>query len=508
MHAKATNSGQARKQFAAGSINATIGNNNGGQSTGRQVVVSGVVIGDHPHEKCAVFGAFGIDNPFESAKCALQALQHRGQEASGITVADSISLKRVGGAGLVRDVFTDHTAPLPQAHAAIGHNRYATSGGSGDGHPQPTMENDDQLSFAHNGNLALTHAMEQFLQEHGICCEDLNDSQMMGRVIACYTTQGAKLDEAVEKAYPLFTGAFSAVALAPDELVAFRDKCGIRPLSIGKMGKGFVVASETCAFDAIGAQFVRDVEPGELVIIDRRGLCSRQVVPPNPKFDLFELVYFASHDSLFKGTRIGAIRERMGEQLAREWPATADMVVPVPNSAIPAAMGYARESGLPYKMGLQRNPDYQKRTFIEPNPAARTKGVRAKLRALPTVKGQRIVLIDDSIVRGTTMAVIVRMLREAGAKEVHLRISSPPVRYPDFYGTDIPNQADLLANRMTNPEMCRYLDVDSLEYLTLAGTTQATGRPANEFSTSCFDGVYPIAIGFHREKIREHELAA
>jgi amidophosphoribosyltransferase len=227
-------------------------------------------------------------------------------------------------------------------------------------------------------------------------------------------------------------------------------------------------------------------------------------VPANPKTDLFELVYFASQDSAFQGMRIGDIRTRMGEQLAREWPTEADIVVPVPSSAIPAAEGYAKQSHIAYTEGLWRNPDYQKRTFIEPTEAARTKGVQTKLRALPVVSGKRVVLVDDSIVRGTTMAAIVTMLRGVGAREVHLRISSPPVRYPDFYGTDIPDQRDLLANRMNNQEMCEYLNVDSLGYLSLAGTIEATLCPANEFSTACFDGVYPIAIGFHHENIREH----
>ncbi|HSX35936.1 MAG TPA: amidophosphoribosyltransferase [Patescibacteria group bacterium] len=467
---------------------------------------------DSPNEKCAVFGAFGVPHALSVTKTALQAMQHRGQEAAGIAVKTKNGrLQWYGGAGLVKDVFADAKLLQTPGKNAIGHDRYATSGGSGGSHPQPTMENENSLSFAHNGNLALTGAMEQFLREHSVSFGGLNDSQMMGRVIAWHVNQGVSLDTAIAAAYPLFTGAFSAAALNNDMLVAFRDECGIRPLSLGKLGRGYVVASETCAFDAIGARFIRDIKPGEMVTIDATGLRSHQIIPPNPKADLFELVYFASQDSLFKGIRIGDMRVRMGEQLAREWPAAADIVVPVPNSAIPAARGFATQSNLPYIEGLHRNPQYQKRTFIEPNQAARTQGVREKLKALPVVKGKRVVLVDDSIVRGTTMVAIVQMLRDAGAREVHLRISSPPVRYPDFYGTDIPNQLELLANRMNNAQMCEHLGVDSLGYLSLEGTIAATGRPGDEFSACCFDGIYPIAIGFHYadiENIKEPVLVA
>jgi amidophosphoribosyltransferase len=276
-----------------------------------------------------------------------------------------------------------------------------------------------------------------------------------------------------------------------DTLVAFRDPCGIRPLSIGKLGDGYVVSSETCALDAVGATFVRDVKPGELVVIDKRGLSSHQVVPGTLKIDIFEFVYFARPDSVIEGLSVNQVRENMGEEL-----------VPVPDSAIPTALGYSRASGIPFEMALIKNR-YIHRTFIRPTAKLREQDLKMKLNPMPhTLRGKRVVLIDDSIVRGTTTQKIAGMLYEAGAKEVHIIISSPPVKYPDFYGINLPAQDDLIAHRMTPTEICKHLGVDSLGYLSYDGMIRATGRPASDFSTACFNGVYPIEIGKRQEGIR------
>jgi amidophosphoribosyltransferase len=458
-------------------------------------------------EKCAVFVAYNIEEAALVTAAALHSMQHRGQAASGIAVADYGEISRYVGEGLVENVFSAEILSQLPGHFAIGHNRYPTSGGPG--HPLPTIENggqNEQLSFALNGNIALTALLEDLLERYGVEYTGLNDAELMSRALGTLVAKGMSGEEAVVEAYSSFTGAFSAVTMMPDKIMAFRDECGIRPLHIGRMGSGFVVASETCAFDDIGATAIQEVKPGELIVIDANGMRSHQVVSPNEKNDLFELVYFASERSTFKGERIERIRQRMGARLAEECPVDADIVIPVPSSAIPAAQGYAQMSGIEYADGLLRNPDYKKRTFIEPTQEARTRGVEAKLSALPAVHGKRVVVIDDSIVRGTTTIAIVNMLRQAGAREVHVRISSPPVLYPDFYGTDIPRQDTLLAHRRSIEEMRKFLGVDSLGYLSLTGTIAATGYSKDIFSTSCFDGDYSIPIGHFEETINREAV--
>ncbi len=460
-------------------------------------------------EKCAVFGAYNIPRAAHVAKEALQALQHRGQAASGIASPIKGKLARRGGEGMVAEAYSDGVLNILTGVIAVGHNRYPTSGGGGDGHPQPAIEANGRVAFAHNGNLALTTKLKHFLTIKHVAHTGLNDSELMARTIGTYIAAGETLAQAIALAYPLFTGAFSCVAVTDDSLAAFRDSCGIRPLCVGTLAGGFVIASETCALDAIGATFVRDVDPGEMVLITADGITSYRLAAANPKSDLFELVYFASEHSMYHGQRICDIRGRLGERLAQEQPAKADIVCPVPNSAIPAAEGYAKASGLPYVLGLVRNPKYVKRTFIEPDQDARAAGVRAKLHADPSiVGGKRVVIVDDSIVRGTTTVPTVQMLRDAGATEVHLRISSPSVRYPDFYGTDIPDQTELLASRMSLAQMCEFLGVDSLGFLSLEGTTSATGEPVSNFCTACFNGDYPIPIGENINNIAWHKAIA
>ncbi len=445
-------------------------------------------------EKCGVFGVF-TKRP-EAARLVysgLWALQHRGQESSGIVSSDGQDLYRHVRSGLVAHAYDEEALDGLKGNVAIGHNRYSTSGGTQSTHGQPIVMSD--LALAHNGNLPTTKKLEAFLNEKGVPMDGLNDSALMAAAITHYMDQGKSLEDAVAEAYPLFTGAFSVVVMDSTKLVAFRDHCGIRPLSLGRLADGLVVSSETCALDIIGAAFWRDVKPGEMVIIDRTGLRSIQLAKPNPKLDIFEFVYFARPDSLLLGRSVNAVRRQMGMQLAREYPLNADVVIPVPDSAIPAAIGYARESGIPFDQALIKNR-YIHRTFIQPAQRLRDKSVEMKLNPLPeTLIGRDVIVIDDSIVRGTTTKKIVRMLYGAGAKKVHVLISSPPVKFPDFYGIDTPSPKELLAARMTVAEMEDYVGADSLGFLSYDGLISATGLPESCFSASCFTGVYPIDIG-------------
>ncbi|HUS26319.1 MAG TPA: amidophosphoribosyltransferase [Nevskiaceae bacterium] len=453
-------------------------------------------------EKCAVFGAYNV-GPQASRLTfyGLWALQHRGQESSGIVSSDGHNLYRHTAPGLVANVYHEEDLEQLPGHIAIGHNRYSTSGAAEGAHSQPVLKREHKLAFAHNGNLPVTDALAAFLDEHDIAHQKYNDSEMMAEAINCLMENGMELEAAIQETYPLFTGAFSSVAMTNKKLVAFRDECGIRPLSIGRLGKGYVVASETCAFDTVGATFIRDVQPGELVIIDEHGITSHQAAKPRPKLDMFELVYFARPDSIIQGLSVDQVRQNFGQVLAEEYKLDADIVVPVPDSSIPAAIGYARASDIPFEMALIKNR-YIHRTFIRPSAKLREQDLRMKLNPMPhLLKGKRVVLIDDSIVRGTTTRKIVRMLQEAGAREVHVLISSPPVRYPDFYGINISDQHELIAAQMSVEEIRQHIGADTLGYLSFNGMIRATGQPASTFCTSCFDGIYPIAIGKQAKKI-------
>lgn len=449
-------------------------------------------------EKCAVFGIYGPRGENDAARVTyygLCALQHRGQESSGIVSSNGTKLYRHAAAGLVANVYRDEDISLLEGHVAIGHNRYSTSGGLGDLYNQPFLDGDNSFAFAHNGNLPSFSKLKTFLKKRGIKTAGHNDSRLMQSAIGCYMEDGNSLEQAIIKAFPLFTGVFSAVAMNKDKMVAFRDECGVRPLSIGKLGKSYVVASETCAFDTIGASFMRDVSPGELVVIDKKGIKSYQVTKSRPKLDVFELVYFARPDSMILGQRVNAVRQRLGRELASEFPVEADVVVPVPDSSIPAALGYSQATGIPFDMALIKNR-YIHRTFIQPTLELRRRHTKMKLIPISeSLAGKRVVLVDDSIVRGTTMRHVVQMIRDAGATELHVMISSPPVRYPDFYGINTPKQADLIATHMNTAEICEFVGADSLNFLSLNGMVKATALPVEELSMSCFDGVYPISIG-------------
>jgi len=451
---------------------------------------------DQLTEKCAVFGVCGTG--LEAARLAfygLWALQHRGQESSGIASSDGTALHRHAAPGLVANVYREEDFEQLPGHLAIGHNRYSTSGGTDSTNTQPFIDYDKQFAFAHNGNLPDCSKLIKFLSSHDIEPAALSDSAMMSAAIGYYIGKGMNIADAVKKCYPLFTGVFSAVAMDKTTLVAFRDKRGIRPMSLASLDGGYVVASETCAFDTIGAKFIRDVRPGEMVVVTKEGMRSVQVEKGREQVDIFEFVYFARPDSRILGKSVNAVRKNFGRQMATEFNLDADVVVPVPDSAVPAALGYAEASGIPFEMGLMKNR-YIHRTFIRPTAELRERDLKMKLNpVIETIKGKRVILVDDSIVRGTTLRKVVTMLFEAGAKEVHVAISSPPVKYPDFYGINTPDSDELIAAHMTVKGICNYVGATSLNYLSYDGMINATGFPASRFSTSCFNGIYPISIG-------------
>lgn len=455
-------------------------------------------------EKCAVFGVWGKNiDVSRLAFFGLYALQHRGQESSGIATSDGKKIFIHKDAGLVSGVFNEEIIQGLKGHIAIGHNRYSTSGGSSARHAQPVFVEDVALALVHNGNLPDTSALEGFLSKNGIDPSALNDSQMMAEAIAVFMRRGQALPEAVQSAYPLFTGAFCLLVMDKTSLVAIRDSYGIRPFSIGTIGEAVVFASETCAFGPIGAKHLRDVSPGEMVVVDEDGMRSVRIEEGAEHLDIFEFVYFARPDSVLSGKSVYEVRKNSGVELAKECARDADVVIPVPETSIPVAIGYSRATGIPFETGLIKNR-YIHRTFIQPEQKTREQSVKMKLTPIPEViRGKRVALIDDSIVRGTTSRAIVRMMREAGAKEIHFLVSSPPVKYPDFYGIDTPKQDQLLAFRMSVPEMREYLGVDSLCFLSLEGTVRATGVPKASLCTSCFTGVYPIDIGSKKETVRK-----
>ena len=395
---------------------------------------------------------------------------------------------------MVSQVYTERILKKLPGFAAIGHNRYSTSHGTGFKYAQPIIFN-NTVSFAHNGNLPSTKALVNFLEGKKISTKKDSDSELMAKAIGYHMKKGYSLPKAVEKVYPLFTGAFSCVALSTKELVAFRDPRGIRPLVLGKNGKETIIASETCALRTVGADLNREIRPGEMVVISKNGIRSKILAKEKSKFDIFEFVYFSRHDCMVLGKSVYQVRKNFGRILFRENPKIKlDVVIPVPETGIPAAIGYSQESGVPFEIALNKNR-YIHRTFIEPSQATRDQKVKMKLSIMRSVvKGKRVGVIDDSIVRGTTSRKIVKMIFEAGAKEVHFMVSSAPIRFPDFYGIDTPKQNELIASKKTVKEICEYLGATSLSYLSLDGMIKATGLPKERFSLSAFTGEYPIPI--------------
>lgn len=451
---------------------------------------------------------FGVWAPDEEvgklAYFGLYALQHRGQESAGIAVSDGRQILVYKDMGLVAQVFTEAALESLQGHLAVGHTRYSTTGSSIWQNAQPTFRatGTGSLALAHNGNLTNTAELRRRVAE----ATDRGELPFpAGRATPVATTDtdlvtallagqpDRPLEEAALAVLPLLRGAFCLVFMDETTLYAARDPQGIHPLVLGRLEHGWVVASETAALDIVGASLVREVDPGELLAIDEHGLRSRRFAPADPKGCLFEYVYLARPDTKIAGRSVHSSRVAVGERLAVEAPAEADLVIPVPESGTPAAIGYARASGIPYGVGLVKN-SYVGRTFIQPSDTIRQLGIRLKLNPLrDVIAGRRLVVVDDSIVRGNTQRALVRMLREAGATEVHVRISSPPVQWPCFYGIDFATRAELIAGSLSVPEICESIGADSLGYVTLDGLVGATGVPAGRLCRACFDGVYPVA---------------
>lgn len=458
------------------------------------------------NEKCAVFAANvpDIDNAARLVTTGLFRLQHRGQEGSGVVSSDGESLYDRRGRGLVTQVFDPEDFDITNlpGSIAVGHNRYSTSNGNGNNlHFQPIVGEVASFALAHNGNIPDTSKLEAFLNSRGIHTNHMNDSEMMHAAIEQYVKCGAPLKEAAREATPLFTGAYSLVLMDKDKVVALRDPKGIRPLSLASYKNGYLLASETCAFTQ-DMRHIRDLRPGEEVVIDKNGVTSHQFADGDQKLDIFEFVYFSRPDSHLLGKSVYKVRERFGEMLAEEFPnVRGDIVIDVPNSGLPAAHGFARASGIPKEVGLIKNT-YSGRTFIDPGEDIRAQKVREKLTPLPEVlAGQRVIVVDDSIVRGTTPREVIRMIRNAGAAEVHMLITSSPVKYPDFYGIDTPQQNKLLAARMSIEEMKHYISADTLHFLPYEKMIEATGLPEDAFSTSAFTGNYPMDIGKRNSEV-------
>jgi len=455
---------------------------------------------DGPKEACGVFGVYAPGQPVAHLTYdGLYALQHRGQESAGMAVYDGDLITVVKDMGLVTNVFNEYKLASLRGRLAIGHTRYSTTGSSTWHNAQPVVRGDvGETGFAlgHNGNLTNTAALA--LEAGMLPGVVSSDSDVVAELLAgAYVESGGDLEDALGRVLPRLEGAFSLVVMDHARLVGVRDPNGFRPLCLGKLDGGWVLASETPALEVVGAHFVRELEPGEMLVIDADGHRSLRPFPPerlNPTLCLFEFVYFARPDSRLYGKEVHGARQRMGELLAGQAPVSADMVMGVPDSGLPAAEGYARRSGIPYGQGLVKNR-YIGRTFISPDQRLRDRGVRRKLNPLrENIGGKRLVVVDDSIVRGTTTRAMVRMLKEAGACEVHLRVSSPPYRWPCFYGMDTGTRAELLAANMTVGEIRAYLDVDSLAYLSLDNLVAAVDAPGAGFCTACLTGTYPVAV--------------
>lgn len=457
---------------------------------------------DRLNHKCGVFGVYGKGlNVAQLTYFGLHALQHRGQDSSGISVSNSKEIITRKRPGLVAQVFTKQDFLDLKGFISIGHNRYSTSG---DGtHIQPVTSKNNTFSLVHNGNLPITKPIENFLSSQKISTQGLNDSELMHRLISYYLDRGLSVEEAIKKSFPLFRGSFCFLGMTKTKLIAVRDAYGIRPLAIGKLGDGYIVSSETCAIDVVHGKFVRDVKPGEMIVIDNKGIKSYQLVKPNLKLDIFEFVYFSRRDSMLLGKRVHEVRKNLGAQLAKEYKIKADVVIPVPESANSAAIGYAIASGIPFDFGLVKNR-FIGRTFILPGQKLRDKNVQIKLNPIgDVVNGKKIVVVDDSIVRGTTMRRLVAAFRSHGAKEVHVLSSCPPIIFPDFYGIATPTQKELIASHKTIPQIKKYINADSLYFLSYKGMVKATGLPESIFCTSCFTGDYPIDIGDYAKKIKK-----
>ncbi len=472
-----------------------------------------------PQDACGVFGVWAPGE--EVAKLTyfgLYALQHRGQESAGIAVSNGHQILVYKDMGLVAQVFDEsHLSALP-GHLSIGHCRYSTTGASVWENTQPTFRATatGSIALGHNGNLTNTSELAQMVRDLDVERGELplpgaalvrstSDTDLVTTLLASHPDRS--IEASALDILPRLRGAFSLVFMDEGTLYAARDPQGIRPLVLGRLERGWVVASETAALDIVGAAFVREVEPGELLVIDEHGLRSQRFAEAAPKGCIFEYVYLARPDTSIAGRSVHATRVEVGRRLAREAPADADLVIPVPESGTPAAVGYSQESGIPYGQGLVKNA-YVGRTFIQPSQTIRQLGIRLKLNPLrEVIQGKRLVVVDDSIVRGNTQRALVRMLREAGAAEVHVRISSPPVKWPCFYGIDFATRAELVANGLTVDEICQSIGADSLSYISLEQLVEATTVPADRLCSASFDGSYPVPLP-EPELLGKHLLEA
>ncbi|MFW0789131.1 amidophosphoribosyltransferase [Gordonia sp. CPCC 205333] len=459
---------------------------------------------NEPREECGVFGVWAPgEDVAKLSYYGLYALQHRGQEAAGIAVGDGSQVIVFKDLGLVSQVFDEQTMAAMVGHVAIGHCRYSTTGSTTWENSQPifrTTAAGTGVALGHNGNLVNTAELAGRARELGLTgsAGATSDSDVLGALLA-HGAADRTIEQAAMEVLPTVQGAFCLTFMDENTLYAARDPHGVRPLSLGRLDRGWVVASETAAFDIVGASFVRDIEPGELLAIDADGVRSKRFAEPTPKGCVFEYVYLARPDSVINGRSVHATRVDIGRRLAREHPAEGDLVIPVPESGTPAAVGYAQESGIPYGQGLMKNA-YVGRTFIQPSQTIRQLGIRLKLNPLKDViRGKRLVVVDDSIVRGNTQRALIRMLREAGAAEVHVRIASSPVRWPCFYGIDFASPAELIANGMESEEgmvdgVRQAIGADSLGYIGTDEMIKATEQPASKLCAACFDGHYPIPL--------------
>lgn len=451
-------------------------------------------------EECGVFGVYGNAEAAKLVYLGLYALQHRGQESAGIVSSNGLELYSEIAMGLVADIFNEKRLNRLPGYIAIGHNRYSTTGGSGIRNAQPILVSyaGGQLALAHNGNLVNVDKLRDELEASGSVFRSTTDSEVMAHLIA--RSNLPDLVDGIASALKVVKGSYSLIMMTKRELIAVRDPHGFRPLVLGRLGDAYVVSSESCALDLIEADFVREIEPGEVLRIDPSGIRSHKPFPPaRPSKCIFEFIYFSRPDSYIFGKNVQFVRKLLGRRLAREANVDADVVIAVPDSGVPAAMGYAEESGIPFDIGLIRN-HYVGRTFIEPKQSIRHFGVKIKLNAVREfLEGRRVIVVDDSIVRGTTCRKIVHMIRGAGAKEVHVRIGSPPTISSCFYGIDTPTTEELIASSHDVDEISRFIGADSLAYLSLDGLLDAVGSNGEDFCTACFSGVYPVEFKIEAE---------
>jgi len=460
------------------------------------MIFQGYTLRENMNEKCAVVGIFGHEKASKLAYFSLHALQHRGQEAAGISSSDGNKLHTIKDRGLVMRVFNEAKLATLSGSSAVGHTRYSTAGDDSILDAQPVFARYDlgEMAIVHNGNLTNAEELRNQLIQKGAIFQTFMDTENLIHLIAKSSKE--KLIERIIDSVQRIEGAFSLVFLSRTKMFAMRDRFGFRPLSLGKLPSGgYIVASETCAFDLVGATFVRDVAPGELLIFEKdKAPQSIQVFESTPKHCIFEYVYFARPDSSVFGQSVYKTRKNMGRELAKIKPIEADIIVPVPDGGVPSAIGYAQESGIPYEMGIMRN-HYIGRTFIEPTQEMRDLKVKMKLSPMiDIIKGKRVIVVDDSIVRGTTSRRIIRMLKEAGASEVHMRVSSPPTTDPCFYGVDTPSKDKLIAANMSIQEICDYIEADSLAYLDEAALLRSvySSKEEDKYCTACFTGNYIV----------------